>query len=132
VSAETDVETLIASNAERHAQLDCLVNCAGDGGAPGGLAETGTPEMTWYAFQRLSVLQPAPTFRPVTSDDAGLQAVSQFPCNGGRSRHVTRTGSEKHITDHHTVTPPSCPSQIRGGTAGLIPVLFLAASLRRR
>jgi hypothetical protein len=23
------------------------------------LAETGTPELTWYAFQRLSVLQPA-------------------------------------------------------------------------
>src|SRR5215472_1123341 len=25
------------------------------------LAGTGTPELTWYAFQRLSVLQPAPT-----------------------------------------------------------------------
>lgn len=25
------------------------------------LAETGTPELTWYAFQRLSVLEPAPT-----------------------------------------------------------------------
>src|SRR5215472_15958663 len=25
------------------------------------LAETGTPELTWYAFQRLSVLRPAPT-----------------------------------------------------------------------
>lgn len=25
------------------------------------LAETGTPELTWYAFQRLSVLHPAPT-----------------------------------------------------------------------
>lgn len=25
------------------------------------LAETGTTELTWYAFQRLSVLQPAPT-----------------------------------------------------------------------
>jgi DNA-binding MarR family transcriptional regulator len=25
------------------------------------LADTGTPELTWYAFQRLSVLRPAPT-----------------------------------------------------------------------
>jgi len=47
------------------------------------LAETGTPEMTWYAFQRLSVLQPAPTpgafrrdlGRELDLDDASAAAL---------------------------------------------------------
>jgi DNA-binding MarR family transcriptional regulator len=43
------------------------------------LAETGTPEMTWYAFQRLSVLQPVPTpdaFRRDLSHELELDDVS--------------------------------------------------------
>jgi NAD(P)-dependent dehydrogenase (short-subunit alcohol dehydrogenase family) len=38
VSAEADVETLVTGTAERHGRLDCLVNCAGEGGSPGGIA----------------------------------------------------------------------------------------------
>src|SRR5215468_11282536 len=43
------------------------------------LAGTGTPELTWYAFQRLSVLQPAPTpdaFRRDLGDELGLDEAS--------------------------------------------------------
>jgi DNA-binding MarR family transcriptional regulator len=47
------------------------------------LAETGTPELTWYAFQRLAVLQPAPTpdafrrdlGRELELDDASAAAL---------------------------------------------------------
>lgn len=38
VSAEADVKALIAGAAGRHGRLDCLVNCAGEGGTPGGIA----------------------------------------------------------------------------------------------
>jgi NAD(P)-dependent dehydrogenase (short-subunit alcohol dehydrogenase family) len=38
VSVEADVAALIASAVERHGRLDCLVNNAGEGGAPGGIA----------------------------------------------------------------------------------------------
>jgi len=38
VSAEADVAALITGAAERHGRLDCLVNCAGEGGSPGGIA----------------------------------------------------------------------------------------------
>lgn len=38
VSAEADVEALVASTVERYGRLDCLVNCAGEGGNPGGIA----------------------------------------------------------------------------------------------
>ncbi|SRR6266568_5884424 len=39
VSAEADVAALITGAAERHGRLDCLVNCAGEGGTPGGIAD---------------------------------------------------------------------------------------------
>jgi NAD(P)-dependent dehydrogenase (short-subunit alcohol dehydrogenase family) len=38
VSVEADVAALITGVAERHGQLDCLMNCAGEGGSPGGIA----------------------------------------------------------------------------------------------
>jgi NAD(P)-dependent dehydrogenase (short-subunit alcohol dehydrogenase family) len=38
VSSEADVAALITGAAERHGRLDCLVNCAGEGGTPGGIA----------------------------------------------------------------------------------------------
>jgi NAD(P)-dependent dehydrogenase (short-subunit alcohol dehydrogenase family) len=38
VSVEGDVAALIAFTIERHGRLDCLVNNAGEGGAPGGIA----------------------------------------------------------------------------------------------
>jgi NAD(P)-dependent dehydrogenase (short-subunit alcohol dehydrogenase family) len=38
VSAEADVAALVTGAAERHGRLDCLVNCAGEGGSPGGIA----------------------------------------------------------------------------------------------
>ena len=38
VSAEADVKALITGTAGRHGRLDCLVNCAGVGGTPGGIA----------------------------------------------------------------------------------------------
>jgi NAD(P)-dependent dehydrogenase (short-subunit alcohol dehydrogenase family) len=38
VSAERDVEALVGHAAERFGRLDCLVNCAGEGGSPGGIA----------------------------------------------------------------------------------------------
>jgi NAD(P)-dependent dehydrogenase (short-subunit alcohol dehydrogenase family) len=38
VSVEADVAALIALAVERHGRLDCLVNNAGEGGTPGGIA----------------------------------------------------------------------------------------------
>src|SRR5262245_7057992 len=38
VSAEADVAALVTGAAERHGRLDCLVNCAGEGGSAGGIA----------------------------------------------------------------------------------------------
>jgi NAD(P)-dependent dehydrogenase (short-subunit alcohol dehydrogenase family) len=38
VSVEADVAAVIAFAVERHGRLDCLVNNAGEGGAPGGIA----------------------------------------------------------------------------------------------
>jgi Enoyl-(Acyl carrier protein) reductase len=38
VAVEADVAALITGTAERHGRLDCLVNCAGEGGSPGGIA----------------------------------------------------------------------------------------------
>jgi NAD(P)-dependent dehydrogenase (short-subunit alcohol dehydrogenase family) len=38
VASEADMAALITGAAERHGRLDCLVNCAGDGGTPGGIA----------------------------------------------------------------------------------------------
>jgi NAD(P)-dependent dehydrogenase (short-subunit alcohol dehydrogenase family) len=38
VSVEAEVEALISSSVERHVRLDCLVNNAGEGGTPGGIA----------------------------------------------------------------------------------------------
>jgi len=38
VSAEADMAALVTGAAERHGRLDCLVNCAGEGGSPGGIA----------------------------------------------------------------------------------------------
>ena len=43
------------------------------------LTQTGTPELTWYAFQRLSVLQPAPTpdaFRRDLGDELELDGAA--------------------------------------------------------
>ena len=38
VSVEADVAALITGAVERHGQLNCLMNCAGEGGSPGGIA----------------------------------------------------------------------------------------------
>jgi NAD(P)-dependent dehydrogenase (short-subunit alcohol dehydrogenase family) len=38
VAAEADVQALITGTVERCGRLDCLVNCAGEGGSPGGIA----------------------------------------------------------------------------------------------
>ena len=38
VSVEADVAALITGAVERHGRLDCLMNCAGEGGSPGGIA----------------------------------------------------------------------------------------------
>lgn len=38
VAVEADVEALITHTVERFGRLDCLVNCAGEGGSPGGIA----------------------------------------------------------------------------------------------
>jgi NAD(P)-dependent dehydrogenase (short-subunit alcohol dehydrogenase family) len=38
VSVEADVAELITGAVERHGRLDCLMNCAGEGGSPGGIA----------------------------------------------------------------------------------------------
>jgi NAD(P)-dependent dehydrogenase (short-subunit alcohol dehydrogenase family) len=38
VAVEADVEALISGTAERHGRVDCVVNCAGEGGSPGGIA----------------------------------------------------------------------------------------------
>jgi NAD(P)-dependent dehydrogenase (short-subunit alcohol dehydrogenase family) len=38
VTVEADVAALITDTAERHGRLDCLVNCAGEGGTPGRIA----------------------------------------------------------------------------------------------
>jgi NAD(P)-dependent dehydrogenase (short-subunit alcohol dehydrogenase family) len=38
-SVEADIEALIAYAVERHGRLDCLVNNAGEGGTPGGIAD---------------------------------------------------------------------------------------------
>jgi DNA-binding MarR family transcriptional regulator len=43
------------------------------------LAQAGTPELTWYAFQRLSVLEPAPTpdaFRRDLGDELELDGTA--------------------------------------------------------
>jgi NAD(P)-dependent dehydrogenase (short-subunit alcohol dehydrogenase family) len=38
VSVEAEIEALISNSIERHGRLDCLVNNAGEGGTPGGIA----------------------------------------------------------------------------------------------
>jgi NAD(P)-dependent dehydrogenase (short-subunit alcohol dehydrogenase family) len=38
VAAEADVAALITGAAGRHGRLDCLINCVGEGGTPGGIA----------------------------------------------------------------------------------------------
>jgi NAD(P)-dependent dehydrogenase (short-subunit alcohol dehydrogenase family) len=38
VSVEAEIEALISTSIERHGRLDCLVNNAGEGGTPGGIA----------------------------------------------------------------------------------------------
>jgi NAD(P)-dependent dehydrogenase (short-subunit alcohol dehydrogenase family) len=38
VSVETDVEALISYAVDRYGRLDCLINNAGEGGTPGGIA----------------------------------------------------------------------------------------------
>src|SRR5262249_41096702 len=38
VASEADIAALITGTAGRHGRLDCLVNCAGEGGTPGGIA----------------------------------------------------------------------------------------------
>jgi NAD(P)-dependent dehydrogenase (short-subunit alcohol dehydrogenase family) len=38
VTVEADIEALISATVERHGRLDCLMNNAGEGGTPGGIA----------------------------------------------------------------------------------------------
>ena len=91
------------------------------------LARTGTPELTWYAFQRLSVLQPAPTpdaFRRDLGDEleldaAGATALLDEIVAAGLMHEVGGPdGGEARIA--LTAAGQSARARIRGSVAALI------------
>ena len=91
------------------------------------LAQTGTPELTWYAFQRLSVLQPAPTpdaFRRDLGDEleldgAAAAALLDEIVAAGLMREVSGPdGGEARIA--LTAAGQSARARIRGSVAALI------------
>jgi DNA-binding MarR family transcriptional regulator len=91
------------------------------------LAETGTPELTWYAFQRLSVLQPAPTpdaFRrdlgnELALDDASAAALLDQIMAAGLMHEVSDADDgEARIA--LTAAGESVRARIRGSVAGLV------------
>src|SRR5215472_17196877 len=91
------------------------------------LAETGTPELTWYAFQRLSVLHPAPTpdaFRrdlgdELELDDASATALLDEIVAAGLMHQVTDPNSgEARMA--LTAEGESVRARIRRSVAGLV------------
>jgi DNA-binding MarR family transcriptional regulator len=91
------------------------------------LAETGTPEMTWYAFQRLSVLQPAPTpdaFRrdlghELELDDASAAALLDEIVAAGLMHEVgDPDGGEARVA--LTAEGESVRARIRRSVAALV------------
>lgn len=91
------------------------------------LAETGTPEPTWYAFQRLSVLRPAPTpdaFRRDLGDELELDQRSaaalldEIAAAGLMHEVSDRDGGEARIA--LTTAGDSVRSQIRRSVAALV------------
>jgi len=91
------------------------------------LAETGTPELTWYAFQRLSVLQPAPTpdaFRrdlghELELDDASATTLLDEIVAAGLMHQVTDPNSgEARMA--LTAEGESVRARIRRSVAGLV------------
>ena len=91
------------------------------------LAQTGTPELTWYAFQRLSVLQPAPTpdaFRRDLGDELELDAAAAAALLGeivaaGLMHEVSGPdGGEARIA--LTAAGQSVRARIRGSVAVLV------------
>ena len=91
------------------------------------LAETGTPELTWYAFQRLSVLQPAPTpdaFRrdlgnELELDDASAAALLDQIMAAGLVHEVSGAdGSEARIA--LTAAGEDVRTRIRRSVAALV------------
>lgn len=91
------------------------------------LAETGTPEQTWYAFQRLSVLQPAPTpgaFRrdlghELELDEASAAALLDEIVAAGLMHQVSGpAGGEARIA--LTTAGESARARIRRSVAALV------------
>jgi len=91
------------------------------------LAETGTPELTWYAFQRLSVLQPAPSpdaFRrdlghELELDDASAAALLGQIVAAGLMHEVSdQDGGAARIA--LTTEGESVRARIRRSVAGLV------------
>jgi hypothetical protein len=91
------------------------------------LAETGTPELTWYAFQRLSVLQPVPTpdaFRrdlghELDLEDAAAAALLDGIMAAGLMHETSGPdGGEARIS--LTAAGESVRAQIRRSVAGLV------------
>lgn len=91
------------------------------------LAQAGTPELTWYAFQRLSVLQPAPTpdaFRrdlgdELELDDAAAAALLDEIVAAGLMHEVSGPdGGDAQIA--LTAAGQSARARIRGSVAALI------------
>ena len=91
------------------------------------LAQTGTPELTWYAFQRLSVLQPAPTpgaFRrdlgdELELDDAAAAALlGEIVAAGLMHEASGPDGSDARIA--LTAAGQGVRARIRGSVAALV------------
>jgi DNA-binding MarR family transcriptional regulator len=91
------------------------------------LAETRTPELTWYAFQRLSVLQPAPTpdaFRrdlgnELELDDASAASLLDEIMAAGLMHEVSdRDDGEMRMA--LTAGGESVRARIRRSVAGLV------------
>jgi DNA-binding MarR family transcriptional regulator len=94
------------------------------------LTETGTPELTWYAFQRLSVLQPAPTpdaFRrdlgnELELDDASAAALLDQIMTAGLMHEVSDPeGDEARIA--LTAAGENVRTRIRRSVAALLAAL---------
>jgi DNA-binding MarR family transcriptional regulator len=91
------------------------------------LAETGTPELTWYAFQRLSVLQPAPTpdaFRrdlghELELDDASAAALLDEIVAAGLMHEVSDPGTGE-VRIALTAEGESVRARIRRSVAALL------------
>jgi hypothetical protein len=91
------------------------------------LAETGTPELTWYAFQRLSVLQPAPTpdaFRRDLGNELELDdAAAAVLLDGIMAAGLMHETSDPVLDEAQialTAAGESVRARIRRSVAGLV------------